>query len=183
MGTLTFFGGHPLLGASQVAVLPVQETWKTRFDPWVRKIPWRRKWQPTPGFLPGESHGWRSLEGYSTWGRKRVGHDWALSTSWLIVSNALFGINRWYYSSGKMMQNDVMQNYGMEWRWSTSSPGTAPNFKARSPASRKLLSPTQSGVFATPDGSKGNLEGLGRAVRPCSQFQWPLSAQWPWVTL
>ena len=35
------------------------------FDPWVGKIPWRRKWQPTPVFLPGESHGQRSLEGYS----------------------------------------------------------------------------------------------------------------------
>ena len=35
------------------------------FDPWVRKIPWRRKWQPTPVFLPGESHGRRSLAGYS----------------------------------------------------------------------------------------------------------------------
>ena len=34
-------------------------------DPWVRKIPWRRKWQPTPVFLPGESHGRRSLVGYS----------------------------------------------------------------------------------------------------------------------
>ena len=34
-------------------------------DPWVRKIPWRRAWQPTPGFLPEESHGQRSLEGYS----------------------------------------------------------------------------------------------------------------------
>ena len=31
----------------------------------VRKIPWRRKWQPTPVFLPGESHGQRSLAGYS----------------------------------------------------------------------------------------------------------------------
>ena len=39
------------------------------FDPWVRKIPWRRKWQPTSVFLPGESHGWRSLVGYSPWGR------------------------------------------------------------------------------------------------------------------
>ena len=37
------------------------------FDPWVGKIPWRRAWQPTPGFLPGESHGQRSLEGYSSW--------------------------------------------------------------------------------------------------------------------
>ena len=41
-----------------------------RFNPWVRKIPWRRAWQPTPVFLPGESHGWRSLVGYSPWGRK-----------------------------------------------------------------------------------------------------------------
>ena len=40
------------------------------FDLWVRKIPWRRKWQPTPVFLPGESHGWRSLVGYSPRGRK-----------------------------------------------------------------------------------------------------------------
>ena len=40
------------------------------FDPWVRKIPWRRKWQSTPVLLPGESHGGRSLVGYSPWGRK-----------------------------------------------------------------------------------------------------------------
>ena len=37
------------------------------FNPWVRKIPWRRKWQPTLVFLLGESHGQRSLEGYSPW--------------------------------------------------------------------------------------------------------------------
>ena len=36
-----------------------------KFYPWVRKIPWRRAWQPTPVFLPGESHGERSLAGYS----------------------------------------------------------------------------------------------------------------------
>ena len=41
-----------------------------RFNPWVRKIPWRRKWQPTPVFLPGESHGQRSLGGYSPRGHK-----------------------------------------------------------------------------------------------------------------
>ena len=43
---------------------------ETRFDPWVRKIPWRRARQPTPGSLPGESHGWRSLASYSPWGRE-----------------------------------------------------------------------------------------------------------------
>jgi len=36
------------------------------FDPWVGKIPWRR-WLPTPVFLPGESHGQRSLASYSSW--------------------------------------------------------------------------------------------------------------------
>ena len=35
---------------------------------WVRKISWRRKWPPTPGFLPGKSQGHRSLVGYSSWG-------------------------------------------------------------------------------------------------------------------
>ena len=39
-------------------------------DPWGGKIPWRREWQPTPVFLPGKSHGQRSLEGYSPWGCK-----------------------------------------------------------------------------------------------------------------
>ena len=42
------------------------------FDPCVGKIPWRRKWQPTPVFLPGESHGQRSLESYSPWGCKEL---------------------------------------------------------------------------------------------------------------
>ena len=40
---------------------------RPRFDPWVGKIPWRRKWQPTPVLLPGKSHGWRILVGYSSW--------------------------------------------------------------------------------------------------------------------
>ena len=40
------------------------------FDPWVGRIPWRREWLLTPVFLPGESHGQRSLAGYSPWGCK-----------------------------------------------------------------------------------------------------------------
>ena len=43
---------------------------RPRFDPWVGKIPWRRKWQPTPVLLPGKFHGQRILVGYSPWGRK-----------------------------------------------------------------------------------------------------------------
>ena len=45
---------------------------RCRFDPWVRKIPWGRAWQPTPAFLPGESHGQRSLTGYGPQGRKEL---------------------------------------------------------------------------------------------------------------
>ena len=43
-----------------------------RFDPWVGNIPWRRKWLLTPVFLPGESHGQRSLVSYSPWGLKKL---------------------------------------------------------------------------------------------------------------
>ena len=53
------FGGHQRWG----------------YDPWVRKIPWRRAWQPTPVFLPRES---RSLVGYNPWGRKELD-----TTEWL----------------------------------------------------------------------------------------------------
>ena len=40
-------------------------------DPWARKIPWRKKWQPTAVFLPGEFHGQRNLVGYSPWSCKK----------------------------------------------------------------------------------------------------------------
>ena len=42
------------------------------FDPWVGKIPWKRAQQLTPVFLPGESHGQRSLVGYSPWSHKEL---------------------------------------------------------------------------------------------------------------
>ena len=45
------------------------------FDPWIGKIPWKKKWQPTPVFLPGKCHGQRSLVGCSPWGHKRVRHN------------------------------------------------------------------------------------------------------------
>ena len=50
------------------------------FDPQVGKTPWRRKWHPTPVFLPGESHGQRSLVGCSPWGDKESVRTEGLST-------------------------------------------------------------------------------------------------------
>ena len=54
-----------------------------RFNSWIRKIPWRRKGQPTPVFLPGKSRGQRSLVAYSPWGHKEsdTTEGWASGTS------------------------------------------------------------------------------------------------------
>ena len=54
---------------------PTCQCGRHRFNPRVGEIPWRREWLPTPVFVPGESHGQRSLVGDSPWDC-RVGHDW-----------------------------------------------------------------------------------------------------------
>ena len=56
------------------------------FNPWVRKTPWRRKWQPTPVFLSGESHGQRSLVGYSPWHSKESDTTEKLSIHILVLA-------------------------------------------------------------------------------------------------
>ena len=68
-----FHGGSAV--KNLLAMQETQEMWvqckrhrRCGFNAWVGKIPWRRKWQPTPVFLPGESHGQRSLVGYGSWG-------------------------------------------------------------------------------------------------------------------
>ena len=53
---------------------------RPKFDPWIGKIPWRRRWQSTPVFLPEKSHGQRSLAGYSPWGHKESD-----TTEWLTL--------------------------------------------------------------------------------------------------
>ena len=60
---------------------PTCQCRKHGFNPWVKKILWRRKWQPTPIFLPGKSYGQRSLAGYSPWGHKGVVHDLATNNN------------------------------------------------------------------------------------------------------
>ena len=60
--------------------------WIRGFDLWARKIPWRRKWQPTPVFLSGELHGQRNLVGYSPGGRKEL-TEWLSMTSTAEILN------------------------------------------------------------------------------------------------
>ena len=61
--------------------LPTNQCRRCGFNPWVRKIPCRRKRQPTLVLLPGESHGQRSLAGYNPWGHKESDTTEHMSTS------------------------------------------------------------------------------------------------------
>ena len=75
---ITYKGGFPSQrGSSDIRVclthLQYRGGRRLGFDPWVGMVFWRRKWQPTPVFLPEKSHGQGSLEGYSRGGR-RVRH-------------------------------------------------------------------------------------------------------------
>ena len=70
----------------------------THFDPCVGKIPWRRKWQPTPVILPEKSHGQRGLEDSSPWDHKEA--DLAVSTT-----------NNWHITLCKLEMYNVMTSY------------------------------------------------------------------------
>ena len=60
------------------------------FDPWVGKILWKREWQPTPLFLPGEFHGYRSLVGWSPWGCKESDTSEWLTFTFFHTVNIIF---------------------------------------------------------------------------------------------
>ena len=61
----------PTRQADSLPAEPQEKCGRPGFNLWVGKIPWRRKWQPTPVLLPGKSHGRRILVGYSSWGGKK----------------------------------------------------------------------------------------------------------------
>ena len=67
----------------KIANLTCRRCKRHRFNPWVRKIPWRREWQPTPVCLPRNFHAERSLAGCSPWGRKESD-----TTEWLSVTHS-----------------------------------------------------------------------------------------------
>ena len=62
-----FMHGSVHMGFSTDSVKNLPAMGRPGFDPWVRKILWRKKWPPTPVFFPGESQGQRSLVGFSLW--------------------------------------------------------------------------------------------------------------------
>ena len=99
----------------------------------VMKIPWRREWQPTPVFLPGESHGQRSLEGYGPWGRKESDTTEATAqcTAWRRLECNDCWLEAGRHScrpAGSQGSNSVA--WSLRWTCSTVDPGT----EASSPA-------------------------------------------------
>ena len=81
-------------------------------DPWVRKIPWRWEWQPTTVFMPGKSHGQRSLTGYSWWDHKELDrtenntHNNKIS----IISNNFLWTHK-YISKNKKFSIENLKNF------------------------------------------------------------------------
>ena len=93
------------------------------FGPWVGKIPWRKEWLPTPVFLPGISHGQRSLAGYSLWGRTELDmtntftfHFTELLNSVLVI---IKNVTLWILSSSQW----VWSSQFMEPKWSNEDNG------------------------------------------------------------
>ena len=68
---------------------------RCRFSSWIGKTPWRRKWHPTPVFLPGKFHGQRSLAGYSPWGCKSQTRlsDWTTTYIYFAVPHSLWNLS------------------------------------------------------------------------------------------
>ena len=88
---------------------------RPRFDPWVRKIPWRRKWQPTPAFLPGESHGERRLGGYSPWGHKESDMAQQLTQTDILIGDLSIFLLFFFFSQFQLL----LPSWGV---WASYSP-------------------------------------------------------------
>ena len=92
--------GLPGWLSDKESAFSAEDTGACAFNPWVRRILWRRKWEPTPLFLPGESHGQRSLTGYIPNSHKESNMPEWLST--VVISN--YSLTRWAsIISGRIM--------------------------------------------------------------------------------
>ena len=76
LGRVLGKSGAAPLGGMHPASVSMEYVRDVGSDPWVGKIPW-----PSPVLLPGKSHGWRSLVGYSPWDRQESRHNWATNTA------------------------------------------------------------------------------------------------------
>ena len=98
---------------------PICQCRRYQFKPWVGKIPWRKKWQPTPVFLPGKSHGQRSLADYSSCSHKRVGWD-------LVINIHKRQLYTWASPDGQYQNQTYYILCSWRWRSSIRSAKTPP---------------------------------------------------------
>ena len=94
-------------GYCRIVIILSQNSLQCRrlgFDPWVGKIPWRRTWQSTPVFLPGEFHGQRSLGGFSPWDPKELD-----TTEWLTL-HTFFSLHTCLHSNTTFNLADELFN-------------------------------------------------------------------------
>ena len=90
--------------------------WETWVRSPARKIPWRRKWQPTPVNLPGKFHGWRSLVGYSLWDHKES--DMTEQLHWVeILWVPRFLIFRWFWNISNASETDLKKIFQVGFVW------------------------------------------------------------------
>ena len=94
------------------------------FNPWIGNISWRRKWQPTPVFLPGKFHGWWNLVGYSPWGCKESDTTEQLSKE-ALEHQIIDAFELWYWRrflrvpwiarrSNQSMLKEISPEYSLE---------------------------------------------------------------------
>ena len=108
--TLQHLAGFPWLSGKE----SVCQCRRHEFDSWVRKSPWRRKWQPTPVILPGRARGQRSLAGYSPRGRKRTGHNLEINSSnsassWPDISTASLALTQEFIACTSLTRKQVQR--------------------------------------------------------------------------
>ena len=142
---------------------------ETRFDPWVRTIPWSRTWKPTPVFLPGKFHRQRRLVDYSPWGHKESDTEklkWTELT--LVLRLASMSFDHMGYSLPGSSVHGIFQARILEW--------VSISFSRRSsqPRDRTLVSYIASGFFTN------------RATREASRphlcdISGPWASVWTWT--
>ena len=96
-----------------------------RFGPWEGKIPWMRKWQPTPVLFPGKSHGQRSLTGYSPWGHRESDTTEQLNTqiTWKFSLKLTVAMEAKVKIAQSVMSN-FLQPYGLYSPWNSQGQNT-----------------------------------------------------------
>ena len=133
---------------------------KHGFDPWVGKIPWRKAWQPTPEFLPGESLWTEEPGGLQSIGSHRVGHDWSGLTCTHVLLN-----QAWVLAPACSKVNTDTSSW-----WSAVFTAGC---RARSPSSSGAKDPNSSIAFRERQGEEGALWNVWSS-HGCSSDCWGL---------